>query len=182
MSWSHPVWHQPDSFQPAIRPVWHGPTPVWDTGRRTLPQIWAYTSIQCLIMMKWFVRCIGCKNRINVDGVNWNPTNRIHLVCEKCNRRNTYAWTDRRTRVTSTLTIRYRIYKTKLYSDKKITAGAVATAVFSIIFQGLNILPFPLDLVVSFLLVFFAFELGSGRVKIEYSDEGALNSIRERYF
>ena len=133
-------------------------------------------------MTEWFVRCIDCRNKISVDGIDWNPTNRIHLVCKQCNRCNTYAWKDRRTRITSTFTIRYHTYKNKLYSDRKITIIAIVAVVVSIILPGLDILPLPLEILASVFLAFFAFELGSGRVKIEYSDEDALNSIKIRYF
>ena len=72
-------------------------------------------------MMGRFVRCIDCGSKISVDDIDWNAASKIHLVCEKCNRRNTYEWNNRRTSAIKILTIRYQIYKNKLYSDRKIT-------------------------------------------------------------
>ena len=117
-----------------------------------------------------------------MDGVDWSPTNRIHLVCEKCNKRHAYTRDDRRTGVTKTLPIQYRIYNNKLYSNRKITAIAIGAMVIGIVLPGLDIIHLPLEILTSVFLTFFAFELGSGRVKIEYSDKNALKSIKVRYF
>ena len=133
-------------------------------------------------MMEWFVRCIDCRSKISVDGVDWSHVNRIHLVCEECNKHHAYTSDDRRTSVTKTLTIQYRIYNTKLYSNRKITAVAIVIMVSGMVFLGLDILPLPLEILTSVFLAFTAFELGSGRVKIEYSDEDALDSIIVRHY
>ena len=117
-----------------------------------------------------------------MDDIDWNQTTKIPLVCEKCNHHHTYVKADRRTRVTSTFTIQYRIYNSKLYSNRKITITAITTIVSGIILLGLDILPLPLEILASVFLAFFAFELGSGRVKIEYSDKKALDSIIVRHF
>ena len=132
-------------------------------------------------MMEWFVRCIDCRSKISVDGVDWSHANRIHMVCEKCNRRNTYVKTGRRTQVTGILTIQWSRYKNKLYSNRKITTTAIVAMVIGMLLPALDIPHLPLEILASVVLAFFMFVLGSGRVKIECSKNDALNFIKVRH-
>ena len=139
-------------------------------------------SIGHMIAMKWFIYCRNCKNEICVNGMTLLTTETIPLKCAKCNESHTYNRTDRVTRVSRSYTSRYAIYKNKLYSDKRITGLAIAAVVVSLVLSGLNILHQPLEILASVFLAFLTFMLGSGRVKIEYSDERAIRSIRVRHF
>ena len=131
--------------------------------------------------MRWFVYCVDCENKISVDGVDWKSTETICLTCMECNKSHAYKWTDRRTTVKKIFVFRYRIYNSKLYLERKIMVAAIAMMVFSIIFPAFDIRHLPLEMLVSVFLAFVAWQLGSGRVKIEYTDENALKSIKVKF-
>ena len=129
--------------------------------------------------MEKLIHCTYCQNEIYINYTSQCVIETIRLTCTRCNKSYTHNLEVEYSRIVKLIPLNYRTYNHKLYSNRRIIAIAVVVMMFSMVFSGsrLDIFYQPLQILASVFLAFVAFELGSGRIRIEYSDKEALNSI-----
>ena len=130
--------------------------------------------------MDKFIQCKCCrrKNSLNTEQqskLSNNPNCRI--TCIYCNKTVLYTRNDSFS-LSGTIRSGYTIYNNKFIHYRKIAIATTVAMVVAIIIVGLELLPRPIDILVSVFISFAIFLLGPGAVKIQYNNPDALKSIK----